>query len=40
MLRHLVDPGQTDLARVYEQMRETILLVIGHHIQRALPGER
>jgi AcrR family transcriptional regulator len=40
MLRHLVDPGQTDLARLYEQMRETILLVIGHHIQRALPGER
>ena len=40
MLRHLVDPGQTDLSRLYEQMRETILLVIGHHIQRAIPGER
>ncbi len=40
MLRHLVDPGQTDLSRLYEQMRVTILLVIGHHIQRAIPGER
>ena len=38
MLRHLIDPGQTDLSHLYEQMRQTILLVIGHHIQRALPG--
>jgi AcrR family transcriptional regulator len=38
MLRHLIDPADGDLTRLYAQMRETILLVVGQHIQRANQG--